>query len=417
MSEGRLLQVNVSEGGVPKRPVTSARITSDGVAGDRQRGVTVHGGPHRAVSILGIEAIRRVAAEGHPIGPGTTGENLTTEGFDVSGLPIGSRLAIGAEVILELSSVANPCRTIRDSFRDQRFGRLGIKTHPLDSRMYARVTRPGTVRADDPIRVSPPEDESAARLSLAERLDQAERVSALASWHAAREAGREISILDDGDIAASAARDLPGPAFNSALGFAHLPNLVDRARAHFSTNDVTGWVLADDPPWPGATADTTLARWAARPDELRAEPPLEGAVIRELANTEVGPWSAVIVAASDLPPEIAQTWIDLEPHLARAGHHHRFVAEVGGERVAAGSVHTHGGVGWLRAGSVLPAFRGRGLQRALITARADFARRAGCDIIGASTVEHGASGRNVEHMGFERIATRRNYPTTPTTPA
>lgn len=416
MNDGRLLQINVSDGGVPKLPVSAARITSEGVEGDRQLGATVHGGPHRAVSILGIEAIQRVAAEGHPIEPGTTGENLTTEGFDVSALVVGSRLAIGDEVILELAAVANPCRTIRDSFADRRFGRLGAKAHPLDSRMYARVISPGTVRAGDPIRVSPPEDGSAVLLSLAERLDQAERVSALAFWRAAAKAGREISILDDGDIAASAARDLPGPAFNTALGFAHLPNLVDRALAHFSTNGVTAWVLADDPPWPGATADTTLARWAVRPDALRAEPPLEGAVIRELANTEVGPWSAVVVAASDLPPDIAQVWIDLEPHLARAAHHHRFVAEVDGEPVAAGSVHTHGGIGWLRAGSVLPEFRGHGLQRALITIRAEFARRAGCDTIGASTVEHGASGRNVEHLGFERIATRRNYPTTPTTP-
>jgi len=58
-----------------------------GVEGDRQLGATVHGGPHRAVSILGIEAIQRVAAEGHPIEPGSTGENLTTEGFDVRRWP------------------------------------------------------------------------------------------------------------------------------------------------------------------------------------------------------------------------------------------------------------------------------------------------------------------------------------------
>src|SRR3990170_6502019 len=109
MSDGRLLQVNVSPGGVPKRAVASARVTSAGVEGDRQRELTVHGGPHRAVSILGIEAIRRVAAEGHPIAPGTTGENLTVEGFDVSSLPPGTRLAIGDDVELELAEAAGPC--------------------------------------------------------------------------------------------------------------------------------------------------------------------------------------------------------------------------------------------------------------------------------------------------------------------
>ncbi|CAN5123836.1 hypothetical protein BH23CHL9_BH23CHL9_11770 [soil metagenome] len=411
VSAGRLLQVNVSDGGVPKLPVAAARITSDGVEGDRQREVTVHGGPHRAVSILGIEAIRRVAGEGHPIGPGTTGENLTTEGFDVSTLSVGARLAIGAEVVLEVSSVTNPCRTIRHSFSDLRFGRLGAKTHPLDSRMYARVIRPGTVRPGDSIRVSAPENDSAARLLLAERLDQAERVSALAFWHAAADAGHEIAILDDGDIAVSAAPHLPGPAFNSALGFAHLPNLVDRALAHFMAHGVTGYVVADAPPWPGAVADTTLAHWAVGADGMHGGPALESVVVRELQRDETGPWSRVVVAASELSAEIGRAWEELEPLLARVAHHHRFVAEIAGEPVAAGSVHIHGGVGWLRAGSVRPAFRGRGLQSALIVARAELAHAAGCDIIGASTVEGGASARNVERLGFERVATRRDYPT------
>ena len=150
MVEGRLLQVNVSDGGVPKLPVETARVTALGVEGDRQASDTVHGGPHRAVAILGIEAIRRVAAEGNPIGPGTTGENLTTEGFDVSLLPAGTRLAIGDDVVLEISQPTNPCRTIRHSFSDLRFGRLSMKAHPADSRMYARVLREGVVRAGRP---------------------------------------------------------------------------------------------------------------------------------------------------------------------------------------------------------------------------------------------------------------------------
>ena len=129
------------------------RVTRLGLEGDAHHDVTGHGGTHRAVSILGIEAIGRVAAEGHPIAPGTTGENLTVSGFDVSSLPIGSRLAIGDEVILELAWTANPCRTIRHSFSDLRFGRLSQAAHPADARMYARVVQPGTVRPGDPILV------------------------------------------------------------------------------------------------------------------------------------------------------------------------------------------------------------------------------------------------------------------------
>ena len=408
MEDGRLVQVNVSPGGVPKRAVPAARITTGGVEGDRQQAVTVHGGPHRAVSLLGIEAIRRVAAEGHPIAPGTTGENLTIEGFDVSALPLGTRLAIGDEVELEISAPTNPCRTIRHSFKDLRFGRLSMSTHPTDSRMYARVLREGTVRPGDPIRLSLPVDDRAALYVINDRLDGVERVSSLAFWRAAVEAGHDVDVLDDGDIAVAAAPSLPGQAFNSGLGFAHLPNLVDRALDHFRERGVAGWVLADDPPWPSATADTTLARYAVAPASV-AGAEAQGAAVRELARDEIGPWSDVITSSSEFPEPIAAAWRSLEARLARAAHHHRYVAEIDGRPVAAASLHTHHGLGWMRAGSVLPAFRGRGLQRALIAHRADAAARLGCDLVGASAVEEGVSARNLETLGFRRTGTRRSY--------
>ena len=416
MSEGRLHQLNVSDGGVPKLPVEAARITIYGVEGDRQASETVHGGPHRAVSILGIEAIRRVAAEGHPIGPGTTGENLTTEGFDVSTLPVGTRLVIGDEVVLEISQPTNPCRTIRHSFADLRFGRLAMTAHPADSRMYARVLREGTVRMGDPIRIEAPVSQDAELFGIADRLDHTERESALAFWGAAVAAGHRVEVLDDGDIAVSASATLPGPTFNSALGFAHLPNLVDRARGHFATSGVTGWVLADVPPWPGAIADATLARYAIEAADVTPTDgtAADGIRIRELPRTEIGPWADVIVAASDLSETVGAAWRDLEPHLALVAHHHRFVAEVDGRAVGAGSLHLHHHLGWLRAGSVLPSHRGRGIQRALIAHRAAHARRLGADMVGGSAIEGGASAANLERLGYRRVGTRRSYRAEPT---
>lgn len=408
MNDGRLVQVNVSAGGVPKLPVPAARISVWGVEGDRQQAVTVHGGPHRAVSLLGIEAIRRVAAEGHPIAPGTTGENLTTEGFDVSTLPLGTRLAIGEDVELELSGPTNPCRTIRHSFRDLRFGRLSMAVHPTDGRMYARVLREGVVRAGDPIRVTPPPDDRASLHIVNDRLDGAERVSSLAFWAAAVSAGHEVQVLDDGEIAVSAARSLPGPAFNLGLGFAHLPNLVDRALEHFRASGVDGWVQADDPPWPTAVADSTLARCAVETSRVGADD-TDGATVRRLPRDEVGPWADVISEASDFPAPIATAWKSLEAHLALVAHHHRFVVELDGVAVAAASLHTRHGLGWMRAGSVLPAHRGRGLHRALLAHRARAAERLGCDVVGASAIEGGASARNLEAMGFRRVGTRRSY--------
>ena len=410
MSHGRLVQVNVSPGGVPKHAVPEARVTTLGVEGDRQADVTVHGGPHRAVSILGIEAIRRVAAEGHPIAPGTTGENLTVEGFDVSALPVGTRLSIGAEVVLELSGQADPCRTIRHSFSDLRFARLAAATHPADSRMYARVVCEGVVRADDPITLVAPVDDSAQLHRIAKRLDRAERSSSLAVWQAAADAGHGVSIVDDGELAIAAAPELPGPVFNQGLGFASLPHLLDRARAHFAAHRVKGWVWTESPPERGAEADGVAVYGAVATDELRPVDPPDGLVVRELGRDEVGTWASVLVDAAGLPPAAGRAFVDLEPHLARAAHHHRFIAELHGRPVGTGSLHTHHQVGWLRAGTVLPAYRGRGIQRALIEERAASAARLGCDLVGGSATEGGSSARNLGRVGARTVAVRRRYP-------
>ena len=80
--DGRVLQVNVSAGGVPKLPVERAWVGELGLDGDGHNHDTVHGGPHRAVALLAIEAIERVQADGHPIEPGSVGENLTTTGIE-----------------------------------------------------------------------------------------------------------------------------------------------------------------------------------------------------------------------------------------------------------------------------------------------------------------------------------------------
>ncbi len=415
MADGELLHVNVSPGGVPKLPIPEGEITRFGVVGDRQADATVHGGPHRAVSILGIEAIRRVADEGHPIAPGTAGENLTVSGFDVSSLPVGTRLAIGDEVVLELAWPANPCRTIRHSFSDLRFGRLGVAAHPADSRMYARVVSTGTVRPGDPIHVVPPGDDAAELPFLANRLDRAEAASALAVWHAAADAGIDVAIVDDGDLAMAATPTLPGSIFNLALGFAHLPNLLERATAHFAAHDVTGWVWADEEPWPDATLDATgiyAAVPVEGPDAGDWTPP-DRLVVREIGRREVGAWSAVIAAAAELDPAQASAFRALEPHLALAAHHHRFVAELDGTVVGAASLHVHHHVGWLRAGSVLPAFRGRGVQRAMIEARVGHAVRIGCDLAGGSATAGGSSARNLERVGGRVVATRGRYRVVP----
>jgi len=149
----RVLQVNTSKGGVPKLPVPEARVDRLGLVGDRHSDNVSHGGPFAAVSLLAIEVIQRVAAEGNPIAPGTTGENVTTEGIEWGELPIGTRAAIGPELVIELTKHVSPCKTIAHNFSDGRFVRLSSKLHPLDTRLYASVVREGTIRPGDEIRI------------------------------------------------------------------------------------------------------------------------------------------------------------------------------------------------------------------------------------------------------------------------
>lgn len=406
---GRVLQVNVSAGGVPKLPVAEAHVGTLGLVGDGQREATVHGGPHRAVCLLGIEAISRVAAEGHPIAPGTTGENLTTEGFDVSALPPGTRLEIGDDLILELSDDAGPCRTIRHSFRDLRFGRLSVATHPRDSRMYARVVREGAVRPGDAIRLYPPTDDAAQRHLVQSRLDAAERESTLPLWRAAARAGMGVEFIDDGEIAVAAAPGLPGPIFNSGHGFANLPNLVDVALDHFSAHGVTGWVVADDAPWPGAEAETTYARFAATPAGVADHDVATNVRVRELPRDDVGTFAPLMAEGGGMTGALADAFIRLERDVALDAHFHRFLADVDGRPAGVASLRTHHRVGWLRGATVLPAMRGTGVHRALIRARAERARRLGCELIGSSAAEGSVSARNLEACGLRAIGTRRSY--------
>ena len=148
-SAGRLIQISVNpQGGVPKRAVPSALITARGVAGDKQRSRRFHGGPRRAVSLYSSERIQSLQAEGHPIAPGSTGENLTIAGLDWGALQIGDRLRVG-ELLIEITSYAAPCANIAGSFAGGDPKRIGQKLHPGWSRLYAAVLAEATVRVGD----------------------------------------------------------------------------------------------------------------------------------------------------------------------------------------------------------------------------------------------------------------------------
>ena len=151
--DGYIFQLNCSDGGIPKRAVKEAQLTRMGVTCDRQAHPKIHGGPERALCLYSIEKIKELQAEGHPIFPGSIGENVTISGIDWSTLKPGDRLALGDEVIIELTSYAGPCPTIAGSFTGGKFKRISEKKHPGESRLYARVVQAGLLAVGQTVRV------------------------------------------------------------------------------------------------------------------------------------------------------------------------------------------------------------------------------------------------------------------------
>lgn len=140
-----------------------------GVEGDAHAGSTVkHRSRVRAdptqpnlrqVHLIHAELFEEVAAKGFSVEPGDLGENITTRGIDLLGLPRGAVLAVGDTVRLEVTGLRNPCSQI-EAFQP------GLLAAVLDTTSEGALVRKsgvmsivrtgGTVRAGDPIRVELP---------------------------------------------------------------------------------------------------------------------------------------------------------------------------------------------------------------------------------------------------------------------
>jgi MOSC domain-containing protein YiiM len=154
---GSVASVNVSNGGVPKRPIPGTWVNMLGLESDgHEEPEPIHGGYDQAVSIYSVESIERVVADGHRAFPGSFGENLTLQGIELGELRAGDRLRIGdGGLVLQLFANAEPCQTIAHWFVDRRIARIGSKQHPEDARWYASVISEGPMFVGDAVEVMP----------------------------------------------------------------------------------------------------------------------------------------------------------------------------------------------------------------------------------------------------------------------
>jgi MOSC domain-containing protein YiiM len=156
--QGSILQVSISRGGVPKRPIPQGDIGPLGITGDSNAHPEIHGGPQQAILVISSEAIAELIALGYPLYPGALGENITTVGLDRAQWRTGQRWRIG-QAIVEFTKVRAPCSQlsvygpgIQKAVYDAKVD-AGDPSSPrwALSGFYASVIQPGPVRPADPI--------------------------------------------------------------------------------------------------------------------------------------------------------------------------------------------------------------------------------------------------------------------------
>ncbi|MET9399651.1 MOSC domain-containing protein [Kitasatospora sp. NPDC002965] len=141
-----------------------------GVEGDVHAGVTVK---HRSrvaqdptlpnlrqVHLIHEELFAEVGEKGFEVAPGQLGENITTGGIDLLGLPVGTLLRIGDAAVVEVTGLRNPCLQI-DAFSSgllkQVVGRDAEGNVVRKAGIMSVVREGGVVRPGDVIEVELPE--------------------------------------------------------------------------------------------------------------------------------------------------------------------------------------------------------------------------------------------------------------------
>ncbi|HOC61009.1 MAG TPA: MOSC domain-containing protein [Smithellaceae bacterium] len=102
----------------------------------------------RQVSLLSKESIDKIREKGLDVNHGDFAENLTIEGIDLPKLPIGTKLKVGKEVLLEVSQIGKVCHN-----RCNIFYAVGDCVMPKEG-IFAKVLVGGTIKVDDRVEIA-----------------------------------------------------------------------------------------------------------------------------------------------------------------------------------------------------------------------------------------------------------------------
>lgn len=139
---GRVVAVSIStRKGVKKKNVDRGLlVVQHGLEGDAHAGKW-----HRQISLLARESIDKIRAKGLDVVPGDFAENITTEGYPIEKLPVGTRLHLGAQALVEVTQIGKVCHNRCDIFHQ-----VGDCVMPREG-IFARILKGGPIQAGDPI--------------------------------------------------------------------------------------------------------------------------------------------------------------------------------------------------------------------------------------------------------------------------
>ncbi|NQW16677.1 MAG: MOSC domain-containing protein [Chloroflexi bacterium] len=164
---GRVAAVSASSSHTFSKPTHTSitLIEGLGVDGDAHNGVTVK---HRSrvrqdptqinlrqVHLIHSELFDELSGMGFSVGAGEMGENVTTGGIDLLGLPTGTRLHLGDEAVVEVTGLRNPCSQIdglEPGLMDATLGRDANGNVVRKAGIMSIVIAGGVVNTNDEIR-------------------------------------------------------------------------------------------------------------------------------------------------------------------------------------------------------------------------------------------------------------------------
>ncbi len=139
---GRIVAVSVSDRkGIKKKNIERGVLVENfGLEGDAHAGDW-----HRQISLLAQESIDKIRAKGLDVAPGDFAENITTRGFAIEELPVGTRLQLGTQALVEITQIGKVCHN-----RCAIFHQVGDCVMPREG-IFARILKGGPIRPGDAI--------------------------------------------------------------------------------------------------------------------------------------------------------------------------------------------------------------------------------------------------------------------------